>query len=106
MNADFSKVILDRKPIDDNGAGGVVSEEDDILAGAEIGASKMHQDYLKGLWSNIAPEESFDNVGYHGAGSRYFDNKHLAEKCIKFLPEGFPEVDDIKDSLTNTAFNS
>ena len=105
MNSDFTEVILDRKPINDNGAGGVVSEEDEILAGAEIGASKMHQDYLKGLWRHIAPEENFDQVGYHGAGSRYFSNTHLAEKCIKFLPQGYPSVDDIKDCLACLANN-
>ena len=66
--------------------GGEVSESDDILAGAKIGSSKQHKKYLKNLWKEIAPEEDFDEVGYHGAGSRYFDNTHLAEKCLKFLP--------------------
>ena len=31
-------------------------------------------------------DENFDEIGYHGAGSRYFDNTRLAEKCLKFLP--------------------
>ena len=77
---------MDQKPIDDNGAGGVVSDNDDILAGAEIGASKQHKKSLKTLWKQVAPDEDFDQVGYHGAGSRYFDNTRLAEKCIKYLP--------------------
>ena len=96
MNADFTEVLLDRQPIDDNGAGGVVSESDEILAGAEIGSSKQHKKYLKTLWKEIAPDEDFDEIGYHGAGSRYFDNTRLAEKCLKFLPNKV-----IYDFITN-----
>ena len=64
----------------------MISEIDDILAGAEIGASKMHKKYLKTLWAEISPNEDFETVGYHGAGSRFFDNTRLAEKCIQHLP--------------------
>lgn len=88
------------KPYEDNGTfNGVKSNNDDILAGAVIGQSKQHTAYVKSLWEKIAPGEDFSKLGYHGAGSRFFKDTRIAERCIDFLPTGAPEVGDISPNF-------
>ena len=63
-----------------------------------IGASIMHQEHIQALWKIISPEEE-NFKGYHGAGTRFFDDKKLAQKCIKYLPEEEPKVYDIQPNF-------
>jgi len=49
--------------------------------------------HIRKLWQQVSPNEDLSNIGFHGGGSRYFDNTKLAEKCIQYLPRvifGFP----------------
>ena len=90
------KAQPDQQPAEDDGTvNGKVSRQDEILAGAVIGKSKMHMDYIESLWERVAPGENISKLGYHGAGSRFFKDKRIAEKCIKFLPTDAPKVGDI-----------
>ena len=88
------------KPYEDNGTfNGVKSNNDDILAGAIIGQSAQHTAYVKSLWEKVAPGEDFSKLGYHGAGSRFFKDTRIAERCIDFLPTGAPKVGDISPNF-------
>ena len=56
------------------------------MAGARVGDSKLHMAHIRKLWQQVSPNEDLSNIGFHGGGSRYFDNTKLAEKCIQYLP--------------------
>ena len=72
--------------------------EEKLIAGGNIGETKEHRKYISELWKFISPDEPI-NIGYHGAGSRFFSENNLAEKCLKFLPEDEPEAFDIKPNF-------
>ena len=95
----LSTFVADIKhgPVEDNGTPeGEVATGSKILAGADIGGSIQHKLYIESLWQIVSPETTMEEMGYHGAGSRYFDKTNLAEKCLVYLPKEEPKAFDIK----------
>jgi len=67
-------------------------------AGGKVGASNHARGNAKKLWEQIKrPNENSERF-FHGAGSRYIekDTENLAERCMRFLPNGAADPYDIR----------
>jgi len=78
-------------PIFDDGTeNGAKIENNDILAGAKIGASRYASEHAKGLY-NMVQNSTESNRFFHGAGTRYNEeadgSNSIVVECRKYLPE-------------------
>ena len=83
----------ENKPWKDDGTeNGLEMSDDDILAGRTVGDSKMAKENTKELWKNVKDGSESVAKRFHGAGSRFIENKDgsdsLVGRCAKHIPTG------------------
>jgi hypothetical protein len=94
----------DQKPFTDNGSEeGLEQSDDTIMAGLVIGSSKIAMNRNKQLFKKVKDYSELSDTRFHGAGSRFIENKDgsdsLISRCAKFLPAGAADPLDIKVSF-------
>lgn len=88
---DYETFEHKRPHVDDGSLNGKELMSDAVLAGRPIGMSSIATDWRKFLWRDIKDSSESINQAFHGAGSRFMENKDgsdsIVGRCEKFLPD-------------------